>query len=565
MLCSPPVPRTAPTPTPLPPPSPGPPRALVAAALTLLLPAVFVAPVSVSAQQETFGEVIDVRVIEVEVVVTDEAGDRVRGLDRDDFRLRVSGREMPIEYFDEWRDGEPAPAAGGPEASGSADRSPAAAPAVGTRYLVFLDDYFTARRYRGAVLDRVLRDVDSLARRDRMAVVRYRGQGVEVLSEWTGSQQELRRVLEEVRSQPSWELRRQARLDNASNPANRVKIRAQQIREATGAAAASMRALADAPGRKILVIASAGWPYDLPTGGADVSARSDANRLGGVQLLRPITDTANLLGYTVYPFHLGTRAAGPSSEARELDDSGVPELAEGNTTGSDAGTEPGSSSTDVASIANYGPLGSLQHVAAETGGRVFAYSPAQAGLFRSVVEDARTYYSLGFQAPMRGDGGARSIEVEVLRDGLTVRHRQSYRDLTRQERADQRAEAALLVGNATGPPLDATLGEPRTKRRSMKVPITLRIPMDWVTMTPKGDGVYAAELELRVAALDDDGDRSEIAALPVALSGPEPPPGVHAVYETSVKLRRESHRLVLTLRDPLSGETLVHAEEVVPP
>ncbi|HEX6862837.1 MAG TPA: hypothetical protein VF414_08480, partial [Thermoanaerobaculia bacterium] len=46
-----------------------------------------------------YGEVIDVRVVNVEVVVIDRQGNRVQDLKPGDFRLTVDGKEVPIEYF----------------------------------------------------------------------------------------------------------------------------------------------------------------------------------------------------------------------------------------------------------------------------------------------------------------------------------------------------------------------------------------------------------------------------------------------------------------------------------
>src|SRR5688572_6141379 len=50
-------------------------------------------PQSSDPSAEPFGEVIDVRVVNVEVVVTDREGKRVTGLQPGDFRLRVDGEE----------------------------------------------------------------------------------------------------------------------------------------------------------------------------------------------------------------------------------------------------------------------------------------------------------------------------------------------------------------------------------------------------------------------------------------------------------------------------------------
>jgi len=52
-----------------------------------------------------FADVIDVRVVNVEVVVTDEQGRRVHGLTAADFELLVDGRPVPLDYFSEIREG----------------------------------------------------------------------------------------------------------------------------------------------------------------------------------------------------------------------------------------------------------------------------------------------------------------------------------------------------------------------------------------------------------------------------------------------------------------------------
>ena len=74
---------------------------------------------------ESFGEVVDVRVVNVEVVVTDRSGERVTGLTPESFRLRVDGEPVPITYFSEVVDGVARPidrlsVTAAPEAAGGA-------------------------------------------------------------------------------------------------------------------------------------------------------------------------------------------------------------------------------------------------------------------------------------------------------------------------------------------------------------------------------------------------------------------------------------------------------------
>src|SRR5215218_7873449 len=76
----------------------------------VLLPLAAPAQTNEDTGEETFGESIDVRVVNVEAVVTDRKGDRVQGLTAGDFRLLVDGVEVPIDYFTEVADGVALPA-----------------------------------------------------------------------------------------------------------------------------------------------------------------------------------------------------------------------------------------------------------------------------------------------------------------------------------------------------------------------------------------------------------------------------------------------------------------------
>src|SRR5258706_9021521 len=94
-----------------------------------------------------FGETVEVRVVNVEVVVTDKNGNRVNGLKPGDFRLKVDGKEVPVSYFSEILAGQavaPPAAPGGPAAATAAVPGVEPGGAVGTSYLVFIDDDFPA-------------------------------------------------------------------------------------------------------------------------------------------------------------------------------------------------------------------------------------------------------------------------------------------------------------------------------------------------------------------------------------------------------------------------------------
>ncbi len=140
-------------------------------------------------------ETIDVRVVNVEAVVTSASGERVRGLSAEDFRLLVDGVEVLVEYFTEVAEGTSVAAA--PSAPVSAGEE------VGRSYLVYVDDSFSLANRRNEVLEKLERDLALLRRADRMAVLAFDGSRIDVLCGWTGEAGKLREALAAARQRPA--------------------------------------------------------------------------------------------------------------------------------------------------------------------------------------------------------------------------------------------------------------------------------------------------------------------------------------------------------------------------
>jgi len=89
---------------------------------------------------------------------------------------------------------------------------------------------------------------------------------------------------------------------------------------------------------------------------------------------------------------------------------------------------------------------------------------------------------------------------------------------------------------------------------STEVPLTLALPVDAFTVVPL-NGKHHAKLELRFAAADDQGNRSDIQTVPLELaSDKEPKPGGYVKYETKLTIKGQPKHLVLATYDPLSGK-----------
>lgn len=544
---------------------------------SLRLFAVLLAALPLAAQQppapeepaSIFGETIDVRVVNVEVVVTDRQGNRVTGLGPGDFRLRVDGKDMPIEYFTEVRGGQ-AIAAGeaGSGQTAAVQGLPALSPGspVGTSYVIFIDDYFSVAARRNEVLRQLMDDLGRLGPEDRMAVVAFDGKKIDMLSNWSGIERELHRAFQEAMTRPAYGNQRMAEITNFETSrrlgvnsvdpraafSNRldldeighIELLASQIQRSVLATVGTLRGFGAPPGRKVMILLSGGWPYSPGDYVLNNPNRPILNRdvPRGEELYRPIVDTANLLGYTLYTVDVpGVDPFGPSAA-----DSG-----------------PGDARLNVREQEVHS---TLEYVARQTGGKALI-NGGRAEALATAEADTRSYYWLGFTPQRERNDKRHDIQVEVTRPGLTVRSRDNYFDLSRKSEVSMIVESALLFGN---PPGAATMpiqvGKPvASGRKEIEVPVSLAIPVSSITLVPY-EGKYVAELELRISALDEKGNRADVPVIPIRMSTEkEPPKEGYVRYDTRLKLRKIGQHLLLAIFDPVSGKITTAETDVVPP
>ena len=492
------------------------------------------------------GESIDVRVVNVEAVVTDRRGHLVRGLAAADFQLLVDGREVPIDYFTEIRDGQAAaaaaaaekgaatpPAAGSPAAASATAPTPQVSPGatVGRSYLVFIDDGFAVAARRNAALKRLREELRRLGPGDQMAVIVFDGAKLEVLSGWTGDPAALSAAL--VRAEAHRPRGNQLLAQHRSIQADEAAVKSgglepdvkeailaelagrvspeavTQLNRSAAAAAAALRGFEQPAGRRIMLLLSAGW--SIPAG---------RNFYG------PLLDAANQLGYTLYPVDVATGEI----EAVQLFDGLV----------------------------------------RSTGGH--ALSGGGSPVLSDIAEETGSYYWLGFAPSWSADNRRHAIEVRVRQPGLDVRSRQSFSDLSRHATLVMKAERRMFFGGSSPAPgpgeprLRVEAGQPRASGRGeVDFPVTLLLPVSALAITAEGSG-FVAEVPLLVATLDKQGGRAELpgsvlhlrfAALPAAQAV--------ARFRTSLKLRRIEQRLVFAVPDAQSGGVLTTDLDVHPP
>jgi len=584
---------------------------------TLLLPA------AATAQQQdepvVFSEVIDVRVVNAEVVVTDRDGNRVHGLTAADFELLVDGEPMPISYFTEIAEGfAQGPATGA--VAGVPDLAPYAP--VGTNLLIFIDDFFSIERDRNRVLDSLEEDLRELGPVDRVAAVAFDGDSLEMLTAWTNDPSVMEQALDRARRRTAYGLQRLSELrmseanretqaifeavaDQAFAPDLReaaeleqiaaeaqqgetgsdVAMRAQTLAEEDAAALkdllgtslssqelryaqrledqlelsvlaamATMRSLANQPGRKVMLLLAGGWPRSAAlftvAGKGDTSsfaASADGALMSEDELYGPLVSAANLIGYALYPVDLPGLSATFSGDA-----------ARGFGPGAQPDAGPGS-------LEREDMLHSTLDLLADSTGGVSMINADRDQALAAAVEDTRSYYWIGFEPTRREDEAFHDIEVRLAgRPDLRVRTREGYVDMSRDREVSMTVDAAMRFGIPPDTrPLEVRFSDPvRAGRRRMSMAVEVIIPLDHVELIPVAGG-WRNELEVRVTAMDLDGNRSEMSRERILIAGPaKPRPGQVFYYETDLVFRRRDHTWVIAVHDPLTGTVLTSRGEV---
>jgi VWFA-related protein len=503
-----------------------------------------------------FVDTLDVQAVNVEVVVTDRNEDRVPGLTAADFRLLIEGKPVPVDYFAEIREGRPVVAPGTEEA----DLPPAltdvgAGEEVGTSYLVFIDELHSPRTLRNEALKVLARDLHVLGPRDRMAVVAFDSKRLHILTDWTAPGPALEETLRAAAKRRGhleagdldiasdlkpWNLTGETLSTDSSMQAADYEanvLKNLMAREVVMAAAGALRTFDPPSGRKVALILSGGWMFHAKSPDMDMVGMQESFRVrDGFPVLRPLTDAANLLGYTMYPIQLADM---PLPGAGDRD--------QGNGT-----MFTGMSRGAVGYVMRQS---GLVFSAEETGGR---FLKAGAPHLKRISEDTRSYYWLGFTSTA-ADNKRRSLEVELVRKDLKVRSRSSFLPLSRSVRSAMMVEGALLTGRAMphARPMEVLTGEVEEKGPlTAQLPLTFRIPAEAITFLPQ-DGRLIAHLQLWIASIDRQGRRSEVTVTPISFAVAEAPgPGQRVVYRSDILVRKAEQEVQLALIDAQSGEAL---------
>ena len=516
-------------------------------------------------RSETFTERVEVRVMDLDVVVTDRDGKPVRDLAREDFTVRLGGKVVPIDYFARMDSGAihaPDLTTASPEQVQETPDGERAA-YLPRHFLFFIDlGHLSPDGTRRAL--EPLRDfVSRLGPSDYGRVLMFDRRS-KVLTEWTSKKESLLSAisgLEKAVGMSRLTAERQALYDIEHPPgltaAQRQRHRefvvgqyaAQQraaVRELLADVESAVMTLAPLSGKKTLLFISGGFEFQ-PGYAIRAYALGRSGFLTGDTRnfsaeLDAIVRRANASEVTFY-----------TMDVRGLD-TGGPDAA-GADKAADDSAEELRLLPSVSSLARHETQQGMVQLAEDTGGlAVRNTNDLAAGLSR-VYEDTSVYYSLGVTLSNVPSAAYQNVRVDVGRPGVVVRARSGYAAMSEADRARDRVQATLRTNlRYSAIPVAMRTGKPLRKGGRYAVPLTVTIPASSLTFLPEGPG-RSASADVYIAAMDDEGRMSDISREDAAFKLPGgKDDGVPLVYSATLQTRKGNHRIVVNVRDKVTGK-----------
>jgi VWFA-related protein len=515
-------------------------------------------------RSETFTERVEVRVMDLDVVVTDRNGKPVRDLRREDFTVRLGGQVVPIDYFARVDAG----AIQAPDLPTASPEQVLAAPGreettyLPRHFLIYVDVGRLSPDWKRRALEPLRDFVSRLGPNDHGRVVMF-DRRPRVLTEWTPKKEALLAALagvEKTVGMSRLTAERQAIFDIEHPPGitatQRARYRefiasqyAAEERAATGQLLADVESavatLAPLAGKKTLLFVSGGFEfrpgYTMRSYGLGQSGFLTGSTHNFATELDAIVRRANASEVTFY-----------AMDARGLD-SGGPDAA-------GADKAPGNAEDlrllpSVTSLGRNDTQQGMAKLANDTGGlALMNTNDLGAGLSR-VYEDTSVYYSLGVTLSNLPSAAYQNVRVHVSRPGVVVRARSGYAAMSEADRARDRVQATLRTNlRYSAIPVTMRTGKPLRKGGRYAVPLTVTIPASSLTFLPDGPG-RSASADVYIAALDDDGRMSDISREDAAFKLPGGKDGgVPLVYSATLQARKGNHRIVVNVRDKVTGK-----------
>jgi len=483
---------------------------------------------SVASAQSKLVETIEVRVTNVDVVVTDKKGNPIVGLTRDDFEIYENGKLQPITNFYEVRPESVNTVAGMPPADETAVLAPAE---VRQRKIIFfIDNQSLHPLRRNEVFASIDKFFDKLFQPGDQAMVVTWNRGLRMVAPFTDDAARLRGALKKISltsgGGPQLQSDRE-RLKNevqemiaqtrsvsnrqrGSNPMDETYQQSLSMTRAyaedlyvnekhlASAMSTMITTLAGLEGKKVMVFVGAQLP-DKP--GFDVFqwidqtfasfnnppvAYREASRYSLSGELEKVAKQANANNVTMYMIDGADPTKGTVADASSTDQ-----------------LDPTVDFIDFTNTAN-----SLGAMARMTGGIALMRTNNFDLALNTVARDLGAYYSLGYRQS-DDKPGDRKIVVKTKNREFKVRSRQSYVAKSADEQTQDRVISNAFHSHVKSDiPITLTTGEPVAQKGRYKVPVRISFPSN-LTLLPDGDNLVGG-FTVYFAVVDENGGMSPV-------------------------------------------------------
>jgi VWFA-related protein len=505
------------------------------------------------AQLPPLVERVNVSVINVDVTVTNRAGAPVTDLTPDDFEVLEDGKPQKITNFyvvDH--------AAVRDELAGSSNPAPSAR--FRRKAVLLVDNHFIDKKRRNDALVQLRKFIDSDYASDYDWSIGIISAGVHVIQPFTADKAAINATIDRVMGggvigqvvaidhgpigDPSEPVgatavarrafaERDTDLVNLDNDA-RFATSLEAIRASARAVIDACRAYASVDGKKLIVLVTSGMEIDNRQG--DVrNWRPGDNDRKAAEIRESMVREANAANFNIYVVNAG----GVTNPVAGFD------VSQGET----------------ASLGEVRTLDSFPAALASQTGGMYLTSNTIGASIRKIDAISATFYSIGYRPSHFEDGKYHAIKVRVKKPGYEVFSRSGYLDQPSEQRLEDSlkvAAGALLPEGSL--PVRIAVGSKVAKGRAFSVPVTISVPMHFITTLNGGD-VAEGRVHLYLSVFDDSDANIafEHVVQPVELSPAQvrqlaATPDANFRYGMKVELKPGVYRVVVALRDELSDE-----------
>ncbi|HEY0788821.1 MAG TPA: VWA domain-containing protein [Thermoanaerobaculia bacterium] len=520
-------------------------------------------------------ETVDVRVINVDVVVTDRKGNPVTGLTKDDFIIYENGRPQKVSNFYEVITRADAPEPVIRTEDSPEPKKPEQPEQLKRKIVIFVDNLSLAPFNRNRVFKAMKDFVDETLRPGDQAMVVTWNRSMKVRLPFTSDATQIKQTLDAIsgesalgiqllsdRRQIQSQIREAKRFEEAVIAARGyAQALEHDLRQTVREINALMATLGGVEGKKIMLVTSEGFQmqpgrelfYFIDDIGRE---RLEWQGVGSTFLesmsfnlsnqIESIAHAANANNITLYTLHAGGLM--------------------GYNEGSAENQEPVSASVQQAALSN--STDSLRLMADLTGGLAVVGTNNFSNAFNKIKQDVSSYYSLGYRSGTERVDRRRTLEVTTKNPQYVVRSRRSFVEKSITTEMSDKVIANLFYESASNDlGIIIRTGTPRSQDNgTFLVPLEVLVPMDRLTLLPRGEE-YVGSFTFYVVVSDKNGDMSDVqkqthqVRVPAASMGELK--GKHYTYSVDLMMNPGRGKISVGIADDLTTKTGFRTTELV--